>query len=171
MCHRINEEKFSWLEYSMKLRRRPRNYYPKLLIRVAEASPIVVTKVLLFCHYYILMENRSTWTGLSNLTIQGLSWCPKGNIQPTFEGEETQNSQCSSSSWTFYTFSELSMCIHTHCFSHWKSLFQDTVHTAPLLHILSEKYNLSQNLDFCHEKLSKNHLLGWLDFYRLGWVG
>ena len=131
MCHRINEEKFSWLEYSMKLRRRPRNYYPKLLIRVAEASPIVVTKVLLFCYYYILMENRSTWTGLSNLTIQGLSWCPKGNIQPTFEGEETQNSQCSSSSWTFYIFSELSMCIHTHCFSHWKSLFQDTVHTVP----------------------------------------
>ena len=27
-----------------------------------------------------------------------------------------------------------------------------------------------KNLDFCHEKTSKNHLLGWLVFYRLGWV-
>ena len=153
----------------MKLRRRPRNYYPKLLIRVAEASPIVVTKVLLF-----LMENRSTWSlnrTLSNLTIQGLSWCPKGNIQPTFEGEETLNSQCSSSSWTFYIFFWEQLYVHsytllqplkipfsrycTHCAI--GSFFVKKI----LVHLWV------QILDFCHEKL---RYLGWLDFYRLGWV-
>ena len=74
MCHRINEEKFSWLEYSSspELRRWPRNYYPKLLIRVAEASPIVVTKLLFFAIFWKIEEALENLQD-SNLTIQGLS--------------------------------------------------------------------------------------------------
>ena len=47
---------------------------------------------------------------------------------------------------------------------------QQFSHTIPKVHILSKNSVCKSNSGFLAWKTIKNHLLGWLTFYRLGWV-